>query len=372
MIKLIFEREVLIAKLKVAASFIPKKAVISAHLSVLIDLRGDMVHLTAQNGEKQITVKCPVAKSTGEGKFSIPGRVLLSTISLMKEANVEITYKEGKSVVKCGKSKYKFAADDGEVYPTMARVDASAGFEASFLGTEFNSVMDVNLKFANKDNNSVSFQGVCFRFSDGVMNTFSSDGSSIAKVIASPRSVNEWEDIIIPAQTCAAVSKCVNASDVVDVIHDKKRIEISTPEIVVISSVVDALFPDVQKFYDKQPDEFVELNTIEVLMALQRLALVASEEVPQVTLSIKKESMIINTVNEAYQNYGDEEIVCGPGLHMDIILNLTLFKNIIEVFANDSFNFHYNDPMKPVFVVPNDSVQGNNKFFVVAPMSQLV
>jgi hypothetical protein len=77
---------------------------------------------------------------------------------------------------------------------------------------------------------------------------------------------------------------------------------------------------------------------------------------------------LLEAEDEAYDNVGHEEISCVAMEERRIKLNLDLYKNIIEAFKNDSFNMYYSESEKLIFVVPFDPVNGNDKFFTMAPL----
>lgn len=366
--KLTFERELLISKLKLASVFIPKKAVIPAFTMVLFEANGTTVKMTAQNGEMQLINTCSAIKSSGVGKFSLPGGMLLKTISLMKEPEVTMSFKDNKCTIKSGSSKYVLAASDGEDHIRMERVKAE--YEASFYGSTINTSIETSLKYASKDNPNVSFQGVCLRDNnDGKISFLSSNMHSVSKVVAQPRSINRWSDIIIPEDVCKAVVKCVNDIDVVDIIHNKKSIEISSGEVIIISSVLDVNFPDVDKLFLKKLDRFVVANTSEFLHALQRLSFVANEELPVVTINIGAAGIKMNAIDENFGNEGDEEVGGVSDHETEMKFSLPLLTNVIESFDNDSFMMKFaENPIEPAFFEPVDNVHGNNKFFLIAPL----
>lgn len=365
--KLTFDRELLISKLKLNASFIPKKAVIPAHTLVLFECDNNVVKMTAQNGVMQIINTTSVLKSSGNGSFTIPGKVLLQTISLMKEPEVTITYKDGKCEVKSGKSKYKFSSDDGSDHVRMARIDRSE-FEASFAGSVINMALETSVRYSDKENVNVWSQGVCLRSDGNKINFFASNMHSVSKISISPRSINNWADIIVPEETCKAIIRCVNDIDIVDILHNKKSIEIISGDVVIISSVLDCKFPNVEEFYKKKPSNNIVLNTVEVAHAIDRLKLVAREDAPAVTFDIGTDGITMISEDPDFGNSGEEHVSCISPKESRMGFNITLLSNILESFSNDTFTFTFDDdPKKPAFFEPIDNISENNKFFLIAP-----
>lgn len=365
--KVIFNREELLGKLKRAFTFIPKKAIIPAHEVFLFNINDGILSVTATDGEKQITVSCPSLKCEGNMIFTIPAKLVTNTLGLMSEPEVLFVFKDKKIEVKCGNSKYKMQSDDGSAYPLFAQMDPI--YEASFMGASFNEAIDVAKRYAGSQNPSTALQGICFRMdNENKINVFGANNFSMAKVIVSPRSIHNWDDILIFVSAMSAIEKCIDDGDVVDVTHNKKRIEIRTDNVTIVCAAVDVKYPDINEFFKQRTDTFVLLNTFQMLQAMQRIDQYTKEEDPVMKIDIKTTSISLSVINENYNQEGLEEVECVAQEEISIGVNSKFMINIIESFKSDTFKLYYNNEQSPMFVEPSDNARDNNRFFLVAPV----
>lgn len=367
MAKIQFDRETLLSRLKLLASIIPKKPVLGAHEQFRFNIVAGSASVTSTDGSKQITVTCDTTKCDGDIMFTIPGKLLVSTLGLLMDSEVKLDVKETQVVLKCGRSTYKLASENGRSYPMMPEIKSN--FEASFAGAIFNEAMQTANKYTNSESSVVAQQGVNLHFDDGKVNAYGFKGNEFCKIVIKPRSVNSWDDILIPTATVKTMVGCVNDSDIVDVFHDNERIEIRTSSVSIIAVTHDIKYPDVEHFYKKRPDTCAKYNTVQFLKALERLQPYASEESPLLVIDIKTASTVMTVDNAAYSMDGVEEIDAIAPLECRIGMNVNFMINALRSFTNDEFFIFYSEPNKPLFIEPSNIAKDNDKFILLAPMS---
>jgi DNA polymerase III subunit beta len=370
MSKIVFNREHLLHRLKKAIQFIPKKAILGAHEQFLFILKDGKMSITATDGEKQATLFATATKSDGDASFCVPGLLIFKTLGLLLEDEVTFTCKDERVELKAGKSKYKMPSIKVSEYPIMPAIDSP--FEASFLGVDFNSAVETARKFTDSQSTIAAHQGICFRMGENnSINVYGFKGFEICKVVSPPRSINKWEDIVIPAQVINAMLKCVNDSDIVDITHNKDRVEIRTPEMTIMACAFNMKYPDVEMFFNKKPKEYIELNTVQTLTALQRVALYSKEEEPKAMVDIKTNSVTIKASNDAYNRDSEEVIDVVSESECIFYANVHFLINALEAFKCDSFYLFPPDAEKrmPIFIEPSSALKVNDKFFIISPMT---
>jgi DNA polymerase-3 subunit beta len=370
MSKIIFNREHLLSRLKKAIQFIPKKAILGAHEQFLFIFKDNVLSITATDGEKQATLYAQAVKSEGDASFCVPALLLFKTLGLLLEDEVTFTYKDDRVEVKSGKSKYKMPSIKANEFPIMPVIDSP--YEASFLGVDFNSAIETARKYTDSQSTIAAHQGICFRMGENNnINVYGFKGFEICKVICPPRSINKWEDIVIPAGVINAMLKCVNDSDIVDITHNKDRVEIKTLEMTIMACAFNMKYPDVELFFRSRANEHIELNKVQTINALKRVALYSKEEEPKMTCKINTNSIVISAVNDAYNRDSEEVIDAVSEKESQFCANVYFMINALESFECDSFYMFPPDIEKrlPIFIEPASTIKNNDRFFIISPMS---
>lgn len=376
MTTVVFNREQLLNRLKKCVQFIPKKAVLPAHEYFFFNVGAGVAEITAMDSEKQITTSCDIVSCTSDIHFCVPARLVLHTLNLLLESEVTFNIKDVKAEkpedmdrciveLKSGKSKYKLDCDKGNSYPKSPSIVSE--FESSFTGSIFNSAMDVVMKFADPEGNQPFKQGVCMRLMGNTINAYATTGFKIAKVEMSPRSINKWEDIVIPVHTVKAISKIIGDIEIVDITHNKDKFEIRTEEVNIIALAYNLKYPDVETFFKKRPENKIILNSVQFANAIERLTAYAKEENPTITMNISTASLSIMVDNENHNRNGNEVIDVMAEKDLTITLNPLFLHETVKSFSSDEFTLYYSEPNGLVYIEPSSAVRENDKFFAIAP-----
>lgn len=369
MSKIIFNREHLLQKLEKATWFIPKKPVMPAHEQAMFVMKGSVLSITATDGEKQVTLFAQAIKSEMDVSFCIPALLVYKTLKLLLEEEVTFICKNGKVEIKAGKSKYNMPVIEQREFPMMPVIDSP--FEASFTGTAFNSAADTAKNYANPKDAVAAYQGICLRLGENnVINIFGASGQQACKVLCSPRSINKWDDVVIPVSAINAVLKCINDSDIVDITHNKDRVEIKTEEIIIMALCFNTKFPDADALFKKKAPQFVELNTMQAMRALQRALLYSSDITTVAKISVGTTHTVIVSDDQAYNRDAEEVIDAVSQIEAVFGVNITYMINALESFQSDTFYLF--PPMPgttlPIFIEPTSAVRENDRFFFIAPI----
>lgn len=367
MIKLTFDRIELLEKLKKANAFVPKKAILSAYETFLFVIKDGHAAITATDGQKQITITCDYIKSEEDGMFTVPTKLIIHVLSLLLEKDISINVKNSKVEIKCGKSKYNMPSESGAEYPLIQNIEPL--FEASFTGVSFNKATEVAKNFADPEDNSPALQGVLFRTGDNNnINICGCSRQQAAKVVVSPRSINQWFDVVVPTQAIIAINKSISDDAIIDVIHDKDRIEIISDGIRIKALCFNVKYPDVEIFFKKKSENKIELNTVQVVHALQRLDVFSNTEVPLISLDIKTMSLTIDAADDLFNKDAQEVIDIVAEKEMKMGVNIKFLTNVMKSFTNDTFNLLYEDHSKPLRIEPINMIKDNDVFFIVMPI----
>jgi DNA polymerase-3 subunit beta len=98
---------------------VEKKTTIPILSNVLLEARGDHLHLTATDLELGMRTSCP-ARIKKEGSGTIPARKLLDYVRLLPEADITVKFADNHwATLTCGRSKTRIAGMSRESFPEL-------------------------------------------------------------------------------------------------------------------------------------------------------------------------------------------------------------------------------------------------------------
>jgi DNA polymerase-3 subunit beta len=279
--KIRIDRELFLAKLQKAIKFVPSKAMLPAFLNFKLTVRDGVMEIIGSDQNNQVKVYCPVS-SKDTGSVCLPAKLLLKTISLFRENEVQITQKNEKKVeLKCGKSKYNIGIDCmPDDYPVMEvrNITSDINMNQFFL----NSAVKIAEKFVDEDCKYANLIGIKI---EEVGNRIIFTGAhqvGMSRVSIKPISNTRWGIIVLLAETANKVMTLLEDQGEITVAHNVEKIKFiagSGSDMFEVSAVTSAVkFPNTETFFSSRPDKFVVINTEEFKTAVKRLMLYSSSE----------------------------------------------------------------------------------------------
>src|SRR5690242_16373234 len=112
----------LVRELSLSQGVVEKKTTIPILSNVLLEARGDRVHLTATDLELGIRCSCP-ARIKKEGAGTLPARKLLDFVRLLPEGDVTLKILENHwASITCGRSRTRIAGMSRESFPELPQM----------------------------------------------------------------------------------------------------------------------------------------------------------------------------------------------------------------------------------------------------------
>lgn len=372
MIKVRFDREVVVGKLQRAIKFIPSKTITPCFDSFKLTSVAGVMEIVASDGNVQFKTNCPV--STKEDfSVCVPAKLFLSTIALMRENEVVFEVKEKQVVLKNGKSKYQIGLDTfPDDFPIMklGTPDSEITLHQFFLKQAFESTV----KFVNEKNPQPQMVGINMLEKNNRIIFTGLDGQILCRCAIKPISINAWNPIVSPTDTAKKVSALCEDKGEISVTHSLDKIMFYTsadsPEVFEVMSVLtNQKYPNSEALFKNKTEENLVINTLEFSDAIKRLNLYTFDgTAPIVVIKTNPENLqeLILTAQDDLTNKDGEEImtvinVTGKQIHK--AYNSEYLLKALGSIEENEFVFFYNeDHTKPSFMEPKVATETESAF----------
>ena len=147
-------RSVLLNAIQSVASAASSKSSLPILSHILIQLTDEQLRLTATNLEIELSCVTECVESgihvIESGSLTVPARKFLDVVRAFPEATIQCSVKDGKLLLKCGRSKFTLtllSANDFPMYPDMQEANTVRVVEKTFK----NALKSVIHASANQD-----------------------------------------------------------------------------------------------------------------------------------------------------------------------------------------------------------------------------
>ena len=365
------ERETLLEKAQAVSKIILKKNAIAIYDHILFHIWTEGVTLTASNGNTQIqtTTQC---KSGHTFKFCVPAEVFISTIRYMREQEVKIAYTEtvdGKNtsrvlMVTCGKSKYKIACEDPDIFPIIqtTRTEKEMLLDAG----EFKQAFSTAESFVPAQSDLPSFTGVHIKHTgEGNILIEGGDRTSIGRASFRARSLTGFDEVIVLKDSIPV--EVLDKSEKLNVLQHDNSLQVISDQFTIITLLMKEKYPDTDKVFKTQPDTGMSLNCVQVIDCISRLKGYVGES-GGVSVAFGKD-IVMQAVDAGRNNHGEEVIEAECPLDVTTGFNPVELLHIFSKAGSDQVMTHYSGQKNPFFFTPEGNDSTVKYKFLLAPMT---
>ena len=339
--------------------------------NALIESQEAQIQMTATNQEVSIRTICP-ATVIIPGKMTVNAKTLFEVVRELPDETVILRMeKRDRLRLSCGKAKFELAGLPCDLFPEIPQAQGNYRFaiEHHVLAEMLNKT-----HFATSiDESRFTLNGLFMQVTpaiegEGVIRIVTTDTHRLAMVerrlLNSPE---EERDVIIPRKAIQEIRRFLeDGAESVEIILDDQHIQLVTPEVMLISILVDGRFPDYRQVVPQGNPMQLHVNREQLLGVVKRMSVLSHEKSRGLRLDIKDGYMQFNT-NNPEQELAEEEmqVALEGGSTITVGFNSRYLREFLAVMEGESALFSLKDERAPVLLT--DPNQPGTQF-VLMPM----
>ena len=341
--KVIFDRDILLAALSPAASIAPSRNTVASIEGILFECPGDEAgecRITAYDMEKGLRTSVP-AKIMSEGSFIINGQKILQIVRSMPQGEITIDIDDrNRAKITCGSSFFEISSVGGENFPALPLLSGDRNY--TLCQYVFRSLILKSAFSIAQNAQKAIFNGVFFNIESGKMKCIGCDGNRFAF------SEYELEDssapdaqFIVPGKILSEIMKIVHDSeDEITVSLARKHVIFKIGEFTYFSRLIDSEYMNYKRVIPEQFEKTAYVNTAAFTAAAERASIVTEDKLggstskTYIKLEFEEDILKISSVSAGGSVY--EEIPCAmTGEPLVIAFNCRYLLDALKAAESD-------------------------------------
>ncbi len=331
------------------------QSVISTHSTVPIlfniMIQADKQGLNIEATDGSVSVRCAAeATVTKTGMCTFPARRLVGIIRELPAAEIDMEVSESHvGSIQCGSSHYKMFGLAADEYPAIKTMDfqQSVTLPQQVLG----EMMKRTLYAASVDTSRAILNGLLFAFHEQKLTMVATDGRRLALVeqeIECPAELQQ--DLVVPTKAIAELVKVLAGEDPVTVKWLPNLVFFDTGKVQVVSKLIEGKFPNFRQVIPSQCEERVTMDREQVLAAVRRASLVASERNPTIKLTFAKNQLQIVTITPDVGEAHETLPIKYTGKAISLVFNPEYLMDPLRALTSDDVAMEMVDEMSPAII----------------------
>jgi len=322
--------------------------------NILLKAEGKKLFLSATNLELAISLNID-ADVRNEGAVTIPARLVVNYVSLLKSGKLEISLTEGLSLnVKAPESETKMKGINADEFPLIPKIENAKVITVS--SEDLNKAIARTVFAASLNPGKPVLSGVCFIVDKDELKIVATDSYRLAEQKIQLKEKAEFSvQSIIPARTIQELGKILAKEE-----EKKVEIEFSPSQVLfkvggieLTSRLIEGTFPAYEKIFPKTNKTKIEVNSGDLMQTVKRVSLFARENNNNIKLAATNDGKLILMTDET--KVGEEKAyldITMSGENNKIALNSQYLMDVLSFLDTEKVCVELNDKLSPAVIKP--------------------
>lgn len=322
--------------------------------NVLLRAEGQKLYLSATNLEIAISTFL-LASVSNEGKVTIPVKILVNYIGLLKEGEIKITLEDGETIAITSQgSKTKLKGMSPEEFPSIPTVEKKETF--SIPTEDLKTAIDEVVFCCASSTTRPVLSGVHMWGKGEYIHFVATDSYRLAekKIQLKEKNFSEELKIIIPARTMQELTRILAGSKEkeVKITSSQNQILFKIGNTELVSRLIEGKFPEYKQIIPTESKIKAVTNIEEMILGIKRVGLFARENNNNIRFQFSPGKIQITTDATEIGKEDSEIVAEVTGGEETVALNGQYFLDVLQNIPGEKVKIQTEGKLSPVVITP--------------------
>lgn len=329
-----------------------------------IKIEAKLDHLVLTGSDSDISIQTTIHSDNEEtlqindtGSIVIEAKYILEIVRKIDSDELELEILDGTQTKISGKTaEFKINGMNSMDYPMIDFIRPANNFT---INSDILKEIISQTSFATSTSETrPALTGVNFFCEGHTMRCVGTDSYRLAKKVVEIEKELTF-NITIPSRNLNEVSKTLEADEEITVAISDRKAQFILKNTVIQTRLIDGVFPDISRLIPLAFDYELEIDTAEILGAIDRASFIKSDGVSVIKLSLDEKACILSSrsqeVGSSTENLSNAVF---KGEHLDISFNGRYVFEALKAIRQGKIRFSFCGEMKPFVIQPieDDSI----------------
>ena len=363
--------EKLFQQLQAVSRVVANKSTLKILECILFDLSGNILTLTASDGETTIRTAIDVDNAEGEGKVAFGAKLLIDTMKEFPAQPLTFTiddYTFG-MIINSVNGKYSFVGVNGNEYPEMPKEEEGCHHITMQSKVLLNAINKTIFCTADDELRPV-MNGINFDLTEDHITLVATDAHRLVRYnnysIKSPEPVN----FILPKKP-ANVLRTVLTKDEeeVEITFGQKNARFEFDRTLIICRQIEGRYPNYNGVIPQNNSNCVIIDRLNLLAACKRTAVFANNTTALLKLDLTENNLTISAQDIDFSTSAEESIQCSySGNPIAIGFKGTILSELLGNVDSSEVEIRLMDSTRAGLILPTENEENEDLLMLLMPM----
>lgn len=337
----------------------------------LLDLKGNVLTITAADNETRLETKVEVNSSEGEGSLAINAKNLLDPLRELPDQPLtfDVNDETLEVYIYYHNGKYNFVGLKSDEYPQPKELKESAlGINIS-AETLYNGINRTVFATADDELRPV-MNGIYFDITADDLTFVASDGHKLVRMTHTDVKGEGRSSFILPKKPANLLKSLLpKESGMVEVKFDENNAYITMSNFVMICRFVEGRYPNYNSVIPQNNPNNVTLDRLALLNALKRVSVFSNPASSLVKLQMSEDKIVVSAQDIDFLTSAEEVIPCQyNGNVMNIGFKAVFLIDILNNIPSSDVKIELSDPSRAGIILPVENEENEDMLTLLMPM----
>lgn len=340
----------------------------------LLELRGNVLQITASDIENTLTGRVAVLEAEGEGKVCVDAARLTNLLKSMPDIGITFEIDDNTLAIKVSynedKGQFDFVGAAAEEYPTP-QVDTEEGAtEFRVPSNQILNGIDSTLFAVGTDTLRPMMMGILWDIKPEEFIFVATDTRKLVRHSNTMTAPGVTKSCIIPTKPAQVIKSILPRDVEVSISIDDKRALLVTEDLTFSCQLLKGQFPPYDRVIPQNNPYQVTIDRTQFLSALRRVSVFGDQGQNLVKLRFTPNEVTIKAVDNNYCTRAVESVPCAFN-HDEMVIGFSsaYVMEIFSIMSTEEVNLTLSDPSRPGVFSPGEQGENSNLLMLLMPMN---
>ena len=295
--KFIVPSQLLLKNLQIVSGIITTNSAIPIIESVLFQVDGKKLKLTATDLETTMTTELELSDSDGNGQIVVPSKIVLETLKSLPDVPVIFTISEDYGIeMSADEANYKLVGYDSEEFPQKPELENASSWEidAKILG---NAITKTIFATATTDIRPV-MTGVLFELKPENTTFVGTDAHRLVRYLRSDIKTGLEASFIVPRKPLLSLKNILQSYEgKVRVDYGDSKVGFTLESLSIVSKLIEGKYPNYSAVIPTSNANVLKVERLPFLQRMRSISPYANQSTHQVRLKMEAATMRLTAEN---------------------------------------------------------------------------
>lgn len=337
----------------------------------LLDLKNNILTLTAADSETRLETLVEVSSTEGEGSLAINAKNLLDPLRELPDQPLtfDINDETLEVFIYYHNGKYNFVGLKGDEYPEPKKLKDSALKLTIDAETLFSGINRTVFATADDELRPV-MNGIYFDITADDLTFVASDGHKLVRVTTTEAKGEGRSSFILskkPANLLKSLLPKENGP--VEIEFDENNAYISMSSYKMVCRFVEGRYPNYNSVIPQNNPNSLTLDRLALLNALKRVSVFSNAASSLVKLQLSEDKIVVSAQDIDFLTAAEEMIPCSySGNVMNIGFKAAFLIDILNNIPSSDVRIELSDPSRAGLILPVEKEENEDMLTLLMPM----